>query len=223
MSLDQRKCRLRNENPNPESMFKYYTQKSCQFECALATALKNSGCIPFNMPHLYKEAGDEALCTRDHLAYFEQNMTDSSTLSHCDCLPDCEGVTFSYTTNTLQLDPDEECLKEAVLDAAWDNVNTVSDQLAWRVLNLHQATTPLRDADPLDFDPLTRCKRKVKNDFAIIVFELGKPDVIQMVRTAKFSLVAILTLIGDAYNFFMGLVCLCTSYMRTQDTLSCLK
>ena len=192
MSIEQRKCRLRTENPNPESLFKFYTQKACQFECSFINAKRITGCVPFYMPHM--NPGIEALCTREYVAYFEKNMTEAP--ANCECLPDCEEVTFSYSTNTIKLDPDAECEKRHVLEAAWDNVNTVSDQQAWRYENIRQSLTPLRDSEIIGFDMLTRCKRKVKYDFAELIFELGNDGATEMEQTIQFTPVAILTLIG---------------------------
>ena len=211
LPIDQRQCRLLNENPLPESMFKFYIQKSCQFECAFTEAKRISRCVPFSMPHL--DPGNETICTREHVTYFEANMTKS--LGDCDCLPDCEGVTFNYRTNTVKLDPDHECEKEYVLEAAWENVNTVSDQQAWRYDNIYQALTDLRDTEILGFDVLTRCKRKVKPDFAEVIFEIGNPDVTQMIRSVKFTPVAILTLIckWERYHITLYSTCMKESFL----------
>lgn len=42
LTLDERKCQLNDEHAeNLDSMFKYYTQKTCIYECTLRNVLSN--------------------------------------------------------------------------------------------------------------------------------------------------------------------------------------
>ena len=183
-----------DENPNAKSIFRLYTQKSCEFECAFQRARKVSGCVPYDMPQL--DIGNETICTRQHVRYFTDNMTEAlNDGNDCNCLPDCEEVTFGYSTNSVLLDPDQECEKEDVVKAAWDAVRTVSDHNAWKEENVFQFQDRMNLAD-VGFDARTRCHRKVKEDFAVLRIVVGSAQATQFVRRIQFNLVSVLTLIG---------------------------
>ena len=57
----QRKCLYLDENQNPKSIFKFYSQKSCQFECQLELPLRNWNlkqfCYPWFAPHWNTSTG----------------------------------------------------------------------------------------------------------------------------------------------------------------------
>ena len=85
-----------------ESMFKFYRQKGCQFECRLRYAATIAGCIPWDYP-IPKGFEGTASCLsssgrngNNTLWYFLKKMDDPNSLNNCDfdCLPDCDEVKY---------------------------------------------------------------------------------------------------------------------------------
>ena len=92
-------------------MFKQYKQLGCMFECRLKYAIINSGCIPWNYPvpggmneaefdvcvaHIQKENDTS------NLALFHILMESEESMVNCNCIPDCEQVTFEPQVNFPQ-------------------------------------------------------------------------------------------------------------------------
>ena len=93
-------------NQNVKSLFKSYNMKGCQFECRLKYAIKQSKCIPWDYPKPLDDDGkwDEyEVCQSNSneeelgpngLAAFEDAINSDASLKTCDCLPNCQEVTF---------------------------------------------------------------------------------------------------------------------------------
>ena len=60
LDLETRECRELNEQPDPDSYFKIYTQKTCRFECQLRYSRRQCGCVPWNYPQ--NGADTESIC-----------------------------------------------------------------------------------------------------------------------------------------------------------------
>ena len=80
-------------------MFKTYTKRGCQFECRLRDAAAHANCVPWNYP-LPKDLEGIQICltwlneTTNPLKKFHARMDDPKSLHKCDCLPDCEEITY---------------------------------------------------------------------------------------------------------------------------------
>ena len=94
LDIERRRCRYSHENPTKKSIFKYYTQKACRFECALSESHKKVGCTPWNYPMSNEVVGEKKVCDGTNTKYFEGNMTRNDFLSKCMCLPDCSQVRY---------------------------------------------------------------------------------------------------------------------------------
>ena len=78
-----RKCRLTEEQTAADSggggsLFQFYTQKSCQFECLLNSAKGVCGCSPWNFP-LAGMDGDQ-ICQGKKSLCFQEQMGQSKAL-----------------------------------------------------------------------------------------------------------------------------------------------
>jgi hypothetical protein len=105
LDLSVRECRFSNENPDTDSIFQYYSQKSCLFECRLRHSHKKCGCTPWNYPHYGNDSITE-ICDGPQSYCFEEAMGDDLT---CQCLPDCEEVSFAVSSDKFLLDSRQEC------------------------------------------------------------------------------------------------------------------
>ncbi len=87
-------------------MFNTYNEKSCLFECRLKFAIKAGNCIPLDYP---APAGHQwesyPICVASidkksragelsSLEKFERAMDSADSMKHCECLPNCEEVTY---------------------------------------------------------------------------------------------------------------------------------
>ena len=99
LGVDKRGCKHMDEN-DAGLLFNYYTHKSCMFECRLKKTIDKLKCTAWELPHS-KDWEGIALCTADYLDEFNYLMTTKAMSSDCECLPDCEEVTFD-TKITIQ-------------------------------------------------------------------------------------------------------------------------
>ena len=80
-------------------MFRAYTKRGCQFECRLRDAAAHAKCIPWDYP-MPKDLEGIEICltmlnaTTNPLGKFHARMDDPQPLQNCDCLPDCEEITY---------------------------------------------------------------------------------------------------------------------------------
>jgi hypothetical protein len=75
LPLGTRECRFANENANSASIFKYYSYRSCLFECHVQHAADSCGCTPWNYPHLGNETSNE-ICDGMLSYCFKQKMRE---------------------------------------------------------------------------------------------------------------------------------------------------
>ena len=121
LSIEKRQCRFKDENEvnkyihtlyvcsstvtslflpfqNNQTLFKFYRQKGCQFECRLRYAANFTNCIPWDYPVPEDLDGiDICLSEREGknmLKEFGGKMDDPVALEKCDCLPDCEEIKY---------------------------------------------------------------------------------------------------------------------------------
>ena len=74
-------------------MFKEYTQTYCEFECMLKYSAEMCRCVPWNFPPL---DGIRTTCDAFSNYCFNVHMKNVSQLGNCDCLMDCNRLSFSY-------------------------------------------------------------------------------------------------------------------------------
>ena len=78
---------------NKTTMFHFYKQTKCLFECRLRFASGKSKCIPWDYPQP-EGLENEPICTSHTLAIFEKEMDNAKALDGCDCQPDCDHDMF---------------------------------------------------------------------------------------------------------------------------------
>jgi len=107
---EKRGCRFRDENEGLE-ILRSYSQAGCQFEFMLKYARDSCGCTPWNFPRpgggdgSEEKGGSHALCDLFGNACFERRMGDlGEALKNGECLPDCDGVTFTYSESSTLIE-----------------------------------------------------------------------------------------------------------------------
>ena len=102
LEAKQRDCRFSYEVDSNSSMFKEYKQLGCLFECRLKFAIINARCIPWDYPmppgveHKYLETcfSNKNGSAISNLAQFHKLMDSKESMADCDCIQDCEHVTY---------------------------------------------------------------------------------------------------------------------------------
>ena len=106
LAIGRRKCRFLDEVKNG-SIFNYYTQNLCIFQCTLKKSFEKCKCIPWGYPRWNSTIMD--VCDTFGTYCFEKTMRVLSNHNDdCGCLPDCDSVQFTYTEKEWSLDH-EEC------------------------------------------------------------------------------------------------------------------
>ena len=83
----------------------------CLFECRLKFAITGAGCIPWNYPiPVGINEADFETCTNiafenatSNLALFQSAIESENSTKDCDCMPDCEEVTFKPQVRIVKI------------------------------------------------------------------------------------------------------------------------
>ena len=105
----KRKCRLKHELYDEKSLFKTYTQQSCEYMCLLRNLSKTQPCVPWDIQDVNNNV---TLCHgRKSTHYFR--ALDAYNPSHdgnCNCPPDCEKISFTAEAAFIPVTPEKDCL-----------------------------------------------------------------------------------------------------------------
>ena len=215
LTLENRKCRFSNENPSgKDSMFTYYTQKSCMFECCLNFAVKETGCTPWDFP---RPRSHERLnvCTNidRKLADFYTAMKNKENILRCDCLPDCEETNYEIEIITKEIKIDDLCRatgnkgssREAILDYWRKDIDIVS----WRYKNFFSNPTwdtfskLVNEADLTMYEGGEVCKGVLRTDLAKLTIVIPNPTAMKVKKSVRVSFNDQLGMLGThfACNF----------------------
>ncbi len=98
-----RKC-LAKEETSQLSILAKYSSTNCVFDCNLAAARAQCGCIPWNFPRWDKAT---PMCSplKDYCFRKIMEAMDFQQCRHC--LPDCETIHYKYNIKVLDLEPGE--------------------------------------------------------------------------------------------------------------------
>jgi hypothetical protein len=103
-----------------DSLFLMYSQKSCYFECTLNSAINQEKCLPWDFPVPTKDgvAIDVDVCLSQNVARinqinkFHQAMKNRSYSQNCQCMPDCEAVSYDVQVDNVPLLPAAQLCRE---------------------------------------------------------------------------------------------------------------
>ena len=94
LSLQQRECRLSHEIM-PNSIFKVYTKRNCEYECRTRMALEKCHCMPWDFLHFGNNAPECDLFGRTCFFHMIENMTNHDTKTFCpDCIEECDKIEY---------------------------------------------------------------------------------------------------------------------------------
>ena len=106
-----RKCRFSDEIED-DSMFKSYSQTSCEYECRINKARKKCGCTPWNFP-TPPTMSKPTICDLYGSSCFHYKMNEGKIIKSCTrvCPSDCEIIRFSINKEIEPIDVASYCEK----------------------------------------------------------------------------------------------------------------
>ncbi len=208
LPVSVRKCRYADENPRTDSVFSYYSKKTCTLECLLTKSAGITGCVPWYFP-VHDESMDFCDGYQTHVFI---KAAERVVYHECHCLPDCEEVTFRYTVSSEKLDGDLYCLPYATDMVAANNARDLGLSEARKharslvnfmivnmleeggnyTINATDFTRASRMAQRdsfLELHEQTICRAVMQNNLAEIAVEISVPTLsrIKKQRKATFS------------------------------------
>ena len=106
---EKRGCRFSDElDPayTGRALFHEYSYKRCKYECAFEDAQAQVGCIPWDYVKPDR-LSVLPICSRNLVTQFQAVMLNSSR--SCDCLKDCNGLTFDVKVDKSKVDSNTMC------------------------------------------------------------------------------------------------------------------
>ena len=108
--ISSRNCKFPEEVNNEDSLFKTYSQSSCEYECRVEQARNECHCTPWNVP-TPPRLTNPAICDIYGNHCFGQIMINATVIKYCTqiCLPDCEDIRFSINEKEIPIDINYQC------------------------------------------------------------------------------------------------------------------
>ena len=108
LPLEKRNCRLRHEviiDDEFPSLFKTYSQQSCEYMCLLKNLTKTQKCLPWDVPNIGNNP-KVTLCYGAQTGLFVEAMQkyNPGNDPNCNCLPDCEKISYETKAERFALD-----------------------------------------------------------------------------------------------------------------------
>ena len=103
MPEDERNCKFSDESTSKDSMFKTYSQSSCEFECRVNKAREECRCTPWNFPTPLS-IERPIICDLYGSYCFHNKMRNVDIIGNCTygtCLSDCNNIRFRTNTRLL--------------------------------------------------------------------------------------------------------------------------
>ena len=106
---EARNCKFDDEVEG-DSMFKVYSQSSCEYECKIKYAREKCQCTPWNFPTLPSQA-TPIICDLYGNSCFHSELNEAHVIQTCakKCPSDCANVRFSINEQEIILDHNLYC------------------------------------------------------------------------------------------------------------------
>lgn len=225
LDLNVRKCQYPYENPfGKKSLFQYYSQKSCVFECKLRRCEKAMKCSPWFLPSV-----NDTLPLCDSFWTFAfQNYMQADHEADCEiCLPDCEEISFLTIEMKEKLDAKGICgdVQKRRHDETFFNIQqAVRDKLTrekvflWRLkgllrseldyfgpnwpnLLLNESTSLKKGSLEYQF----ACEDVIKTDISLIDIEMMQNKMQRILKQHRVQFSDKLGTLGGTLGLFTGM------------------
>ena len=222
----KRKCRLKHELFDNSSLFKTYTQQSCEYMCLLRNLSKTQPCIPWNIQNINNNV---TLCHgRQSTLYFSAlDAYSPKNDPHCNCPPDCEKISFIIDTAFIPVNIDKDCLgyagggqevpetpytkrsfhtvwERSIVLSSWLNrhfiehlENNIVDDILIRSFSYGMFYQSLNHT--------SLCRRLSLENNVYIIMYVKEPTMIQLIKDVRLSLADKLGIFGGTIGVFTGI------------------
>ena len=199
----KRKCRFIDETKE-DSMFEFYTQNLCIFQCMLKQSFEKCKCIPWGYPRW--NGTENYVCDRFGSYCFEETMKYlKNNHDKCECLPDCDSVQFTYSEKEWPLNPEKECSFSSNLLIyliqkqvnIWDRGVEVFNYFA---RNISIGEGPFYKNSESKYYRIELCKALLKEDIALIRVQLDLDKFLRFKQNIKLSFTDQVASFGNEKN-----------------------
>ena len=193
---EKRKCLYLHENPNADSIFKFYSQKTCFYECQLNLSYNKTGCYPWFTPHWNISAN---ICD----GYNSQFFLYKDFKVQCNCPANCEEVVFNTKETGVPINIEKQCqggkvyeyyLKQLVMKNKFLLNSKRPQMLSWRLFQLkHNMDIPLKNITSHGIFPSripleehnAICREYFSQDIALLDIEIAVPQMKSIKRERR--------------------------------------
>ncbi len=197
LSPKQRGCQFEDETEGLVTMFRYYSQPSCQLECMIKYSRNLCRCTPWNMP-TSPNANLTIICDSFGQDCFNWAMRQRQHLQNCNCPTDCNAIKYTVVEKEQELDSKLECSQ-----------NHLGSKLS--VLKEHN----LRNELLYTFYKLTKngklnktvtdayqelCERTMKENIAIVRVNFGSNSYVKTITDKRVTFADQLGSLGNMQN-----------------------
>ena len=225
LPIKERKCRFEDEADDLSSL-KTYTKVHCLFDCKMKLAEEICGCRPWDYPDSNRETAPHhgtkgRICDLFGNSCFDQILRHYSSTA-CDekCVPSCSKVSYSIDISKDALDPENKIcrihlssltnMESIIRDYIFTLLQRNDDFLMGKhfeaspdamMLNklkfiLTRDNTTNDEIKDTNMDLEMDCRRKLKNDIAIVVVSIDSPTFSRTTKGQKATTLDKLAYIG---------------------------
>ena len=182
LGLKERGCRLMREN-GEMNLFKRYSKRGCEFECAIKASYNACNCLPWSTPRSQRQF---RTCDMIGNRCFKNMLNLPQVYENCNCLNDCRAVAYGISESTRPLNLHNLFMRSKALYRPITNwIST-----ACKHYYLYFASDPRYNAE------VDKTKYLFQNHLSIIKVEMGTKSVIKSVRDVKATFEYQLSAIG---------------------------
>ena len=115
---EARHCKFSGEVTAQDSIFKTYSQESCEFECQIKKSREICQCTPWNIPTATHPMENPVICDLYGNYCFNIQMRNADLIVNCieQCPSSCNDVQFTITEKEIPINVREHCDNTAVDD-----------------------------------------------------------------------------------------------------------
>ena len=156
-------CYYTDEQPLENSMYDEYRQKNCLIECRINMAIEELNCVPWDIDFPINGRDYPRVCFADEARLFKDSLYEISLNGSCHCPDDCEVTRYSYSIDTSQINPYEECSYDDILKLVQNK----------HMRRTYQLELSLNKGYYIGDDIVTYyCHEKLLNDITILDIEM---------------------------------------------------
>ncbi len=173
MGWSVRNCSLPSENKN-SNLTNRNSKIGCLYECTLKKAIKQSQCVPWNVPKILPDSLE--YCPINSIPFFEK--MEQFNNSDCNCHSSCSKTYFSvFESKTPFKNPGYFCSKTLRDKRKTDFPNYVLCALCQKIIKEYQIKFIYEHVVEDKPDPLKSpeffCEKLILENFALIKVEMG--------------------------------------------------